>query len=72
MTKVILNVPKEELEDICTKYVGQALDETFSNASYRIIRLRDYFMPIFARIYYELIFREPCSGTSEPTLQLGL
>lgn len=69
MTKMILNVPKEQLEDVCAKYVGQALDETFKSASYRIIRLRDYFMPVFARIYYELIFGEPCSGrTSELVL----
>ncbi|HZC28013.1 MAG TPA: cytochrome P450 [Actinopolymorphaceae bacterium] len=64
-TRRFLARPKGELTELTERCTRRILDELDRERSMRepggrLIRLRDLMMPIWAEIYYELVFAEPC------------
>ncbi|MEU6554433.1 cytochrome P450 [Streptomyces sp. NPDC046915] len=49
-----------ELVARCTRHVLDELGEDDGHARVRRVRLRDLMMPVWAEVYYEVVFREPC------------
>ena len=63
--KILSRLRKDEWEDLVARSVGQVLDGldgTTGSGSRRplSVRLRDLMMPVWASVYYELVFAEPC------------
>ncbi|GAA3539630.1 cytochrome P450 [Amycolatopsis ultiminotia] len=58
-TRHILVKTKGESEELTRRVATRVLDE-LDIGSGRLIRLRDEMMPIWAELYYELVFGEPC------------
>jgi len=59
-THQILAVPKDTAEDLTRRVVGQIMDE-HDIRSATVVRLRDLMMPIWADVYYEVVFGKPCN-----------
>jgi hypothetical protein len=53
-------MPKHESGDLVARCVERALSRN-PRAAPHLIRLRDFWMPIWAEFYYELVFQEPSS-----------
>ena len=58
-TRRILIKPKAESEDLTARVAERVLDE-IDAPRMTLVRLRDAMMPIWAELYYELVFQEPC------------
>lgn len=58
-TRRILIKPKHESEELTARVAARVLDE-LGRERPRLVRLRDAMMPIWAEVYYELVFAEPC------------
>lgn len=58
-THRILAVPKHTAEDLTRRVVGQIMDERDIRSA-TVVRLRDLMMPIWADVYYEVVFGKPC------------
>ncbi len=58
-THRILGVSKHTAEDLTRRVVGQVLDERDIRSA-TVVRLRDLMMPIWADVYYEIVFGKPC------------
>ncbi|WP_239154173.1 cytochrome P450 [Amycolatopsis sp. FDAARGOS 1241] len=58
-TRHILVKPRAESEELTRRVAAHVLDELEVGEG-RLIRLRDEMMPIWAELYYELVFGEPC------------
>ncbi len=58
-TRQVLAVPKREAEDLARRCAARVLDELPTGRRV-LVRLRDVMMPVWAEVYYELVFREPC------------
>lgn len=58
-THRILAVPKHTAEDLTRRVVGQIMDERDIRSA-TVVRLRDLMMPIWAEVYYEIVFGKPC------------
>ncbi|MET7575652.1 cytochrome P450 [Streptomyces sp. NPDC005492] len=54
-----------ELVGRCTRHVLDELDDSAGASPARAhrVRLRDLMMPVWAEVYYELVFRTPCPST---------
>lgn len=61
-TRRMLARPKEEAGALAEEAAGRVLDERPSGI--RPVRLRDAMMPIWAEVYYELVFGERCPRTA--------
>jgi hypothetical protein len=59
-THRILAVPKHTAEDLTRRVVGQIMDEHDIHSA-TVVRLRDLMMPIWAGVYYEVVFGKPCT-----------
>ncbi|HWC82547.1 MAG TPA: cytochrome P450 [Pseudonocardiaceae bacterium] len=59
VTRQILVRGKEESERLTRRTVSRVLDELPERTTLTV-RLRDLMMPIWAELYYELVFAEPC------------
>ncbi|HEX3779377.1 MAG TPA: cytochrome P450 [Pseudonocardiaceae bacterium] len=59
ITRRILIKPKTESEELTARVAARVLGELDSRRP-RLVRLRDAAMPIWAELYYELVFDEPC------------
>jgi hypothetical protein len=57
-THRILAVPKHTAEDLTRRVVGQIMDEHDIHSA-TVVRLRDLMMPIWAEVYYEVVFGKP-------------
>lgn len=58
-TRHILVRPKGESEEMTARVARHVLDE-LEVGDRRLVRLRDEMMPVWAELYYELVFGEPC------------
>lgn len=58
-TRHILVRTKRESEELTARVTRHVLDE-LRVGDRRLVRLRDEMMPIWAELYYELVFDEPC------------
>jgi hypothetical protein len=58
-TRRILIKPKAESEELTARVAERVLDE-LGAPRMTLVRLRDAMMPIWAELYYELVFQEPC------------
>ncbi|HEV3358918.1 MAG TPA: cytochrome P450 [Pseudonocardiaceae bacterium] len=58
-TRRILIKPKAESEELTARVAERVLDEIDAPVA-TLVRLRDAMMPIWAELYYELVFAEPC------------
>ena len=58
-TRRILIKPKTESEELTARVANRVLDEIDAPVA-TLVRLRDTMMPIWAELYYELVFQEPC------------
>jgi hypothetical protein len=58
-TRRILTLPRHTVEALAQRCVACALGEHESRRA-QLVRLRDFAMPIWADLYYELVFAEPC------------
>ncbi|WP_033338523.1 cytochrome P450 [Catenuloplanes japonicus] len=59
VSRRVLAVPHSRSEQLATDATRRALDELPLGRSSHV-RLRDAMMPIWAEVYYELVFDEPC------------
>jgi hypothetical protein len=59
-TRRILIKPKTESEELTARVAARVLDEIDAPVA-TLVRLRDAMMPIWAELYYELVFQEPCA-----------
>jgi Cytochrome P450 len=60
-TRRFLARPKAELADLTRRRAAGVLDAARTDRSgIAAVRLRDLVMPIWAEVYYELVFDEPC------------
>lgn len=59
VTRRVLAVPHAESERLATTAAGRVLDGLPRDRTSRV-RLRDLMMPIWAEVYYELVFGERC------------
>ena len=57
--RILTRLTKDEWERMVTRVTGHVLDG-LDVARTRPVRLRDVMMPIWAEVYYELVFGEPC------------
>lgn len=58
-TRRILIKSKTESEELTARVAARVLDELDAPRA-TLVRLRDAMMPIWAELYYELVFEEPC------------
>jgi len=61
--RILAGLSKEEWTELvgrCTRRVLDELGDDGSNLRTRQVRLRDLMMPVWAEVYYEVVFREPC------------
>ena len=58
-TRQFLAMPKKSAEDLAARCASRVLDER-GNDRIELIRLRDLMMPIWAELYYELVFGRDC------------
>ena len=58
-TRRILVKPKAASEELTARVANRVLDEIDAPVA-TLVRLRDAMMPIWAELYYELVFDEPC------------
>ena len=59
VTNNVLSVPTGRIEALAEKCATRFLSEKYT-APWRVTRLRDMMMPIWAEFYYELVFDEEC------------
>ncbi|EWM12288.1 LigA protein [Kutzneria sp. 744] len=55
----VLAVPKPQIEELSRRCAARVLDE-LPRKEMTEVRLRDLMMPIWAEVYYELVFQESC------------
>ncbi len=67
VTKNILSVSNQEVASLLYKYAGKAFS-TDIISSWKIVRLRDFVMPICIGFFYELVFEETCSNHDKKTI----
>jgi hypothetical protein len=58
-TRRMLAMPRTQVEALTAQCVGRVVAPLEAGRP-RVIRLRDWMMPVWAEFYYELVFREPC------------
>ncbi|HEV2634562.1 MAG TPA: cytochrome P450 [Actinocrinis sp.] len=57
--RILTRLSKDEWEALVGRVAGRTLDELQVGRT-RTVRLRDVMMPVWAEVYYELVFGEPC------------
>jgi hypothetical protein len=59
--RMLARLRKDEWEDMAARCARQELArQTAGDGRTRSVRLRDLMMPVWASVYYELVFGEPC------------
>ncbi len=58
-SRQVLAVPKPKIEELSRRCAAGVLD-ALPRKEITEVRLRDLMMPIWAEVYYELVFHEPC------------
>ena len=58
-TKRMLRMSKQEPGELARRCIERALSRNPHSAP-RLVRLRDFWMPIWAEFYYQLVFHQPC------------
>ena len=58
-TRRVLAVPHARSDELATQAVRRALDRLPPDRT-TLVRLRDLLMPVWAEVYHELVFDEPC------------
>jgi hypothetical protein len=58
-SRQVLAVPKPMVEELARRCAAGVLDE-LPRKEITEVRLRDLMMPIWAEVYYELVFHQPC------------
>jgi hypothetical protein len=59
MTRNVLAAPHDTIETLTEKCLNNVLAEKVTRP-WQLVRLRDLFMPVWAELYYELVFGEQC------------
>lgn len=62
-TRRVLAAPHKRCDDLATAATGRALDGLAPGRTVSV-RLRDLMMPVWAEVFYELVFDEPCPATA--------
>ncbi|MDI5965589.1 cytochrome P450 [Streptantibioticus silvisoli] len=57
--RLLTGARKDEWSELVARCTGHVLDERPATAT-GAVRLRDLMMPVWAEVYYELVFGEPC------------
>ncbi|MBX7266622.1 cytochrome P450 [Micromonospora sp. Llam7] len=57
-TRRVLAVPHQRSDELAAAVTRRVLDELPAGRSH--VRLRDLMMPVWAEVYYELVFDQPC------------
>ena len=60
-TRRFLARPRVEIAELTERCARRVLDE-LGTSDLRVVRLRDLMMPIWAEVYYELVFGERCTS----------
>jgi hypothetical protein len=58
-TRRILALPKKQAEELTRRCVARAIVRPRTGEA-TLVRLRDWIMPLWAEVYYELVFGRPC------------
>ncbi|MDO0939024.1 cytochrome P450 [Streptomyces sp. DG2A-72] len=58
--QILAGLSREQWSDLVGRCTRRVLDELPAPAQVHHIRLRDLMMPVWAEVYYEVVFREPC------------
>ncbi|MFL6115889.1 MAG: cytochrome P450 [Catenulispora sp.] len=61
--RTIARLRKDEWEELVSRCAARELDRLDASAGAgraRVVRLRDAMMPVWAAVYYEVVFGEPC------------
>ncbi|HMI92323.1 MAG TPA: cytochrome P450 [Polyangiales bacterium] len=62
-TRRILALPRQHAEELTARCVARALDERGIERA-TLVRLRDVAMPVWAELYYEVVFGRACDATA--------
>ncbi len=62
-TRRVLAVPQQRSYDLAAAAARRAVDRLPADRT-SLVRLRDLMMPIWAEVYYELVFDEPCPASA--------
>jgi hypothetical protein len=62
-TRHLLTLPRSKVEALTRRCVNQVVAPLEAGRP-RVIRLRDWMMPIWAGFYYELVFGQPCPAAA--------
>ncbi|MGP4052204.1 cytochrome P450 [Streptomyces sp. 2A115] len=57
---ILAGLSREQWTELVGRCTRRVLDELEGQARVRRVRLRDLMMPIWAEVYYEVVFRQPC------------
>ncbi|WP_369191769.1 cytochrome P450 [Streptomyces sp. R08] len=58
--QILAGLSREQWTELVGRCTRRVLDELHGHARVHQIRLRDLMMPVWAEVYYEVVFREPC------------
>ncbi|NGO09272.1 cytochrome P450 [Streptomyces sp. HC44] len=60
--QILAGLSREQWTELVGRCARHVLDELEAGSAPRVhkVRLRDLMMPVWAEVYYELVFREPC------------
>jgi hypothetical protein len=62
-TRRMLALPRHQVEALTAQCVGRVVAPLVAGRP-RVVRLRDWMMPVWAEFYYELVFGEPCPSAA--------
>lgn len=58
--QILAGLSREQWTELVGRCTRRVLDELPGHAQVHRVRLRDLMMPVWAEVYYEVVFREPC------------
>ncbi|MBV2354920.1 cytochrome P450 [Streptomyces sp. J2-1] len=58
--QILAGLSKDEWAELVGRRIRGVLDELPASAPVHRVRLRDLMMPVWAEVYYEVVFRAPC------------
>ncbi|MGC9538982.1 cytochrome P450 [Streptomyces sp. UG1] len=58
--QILAGLSREQWTELVGRCTRRVLDELPEQARVHRVRLRDLMMPVWAEVYYEVVFREPC------------
>ncbi len=58
--QILAGLSRDQWAELVGRRTRRVLDELHGHARVHQVRLRDLMMPVWAEVYYEVVFREPC------------